>query len=489
MVKHYLRNSPLTLSRSRSVRSGGFPVFRSTLVRVDGTGAVRRRASLIFCFIAATVGFLGYHCLFPASVASAGEVGLQGLIGEALNKNPEILAAEARMRAAGYRVPQARSLPDPMFMFGYQNEGFQKFTIGDEPSSQGMFSLSQMFYFPGKRDLKAEMAVKDTESLAAMYDATKLRIVTRVKELYYDLFLAHKTMAVLHDRTQLFSRIENAAIARYASGMGAQQEVVMAQTEKYMIVEKEEMQKQRMDALEGMINTTVGRSVTKRLDPPSGLPSTVYADRIDDLLVMAKEKSPEVRSREKMLQGAEAKIKMAEKEYYPDVTIGASYYPRTKGFLDMWALTATVNLPIFSRTKQSQAVLEAASARSQAKGELQATQYMIDSAIRENYAMVKTAEKLLRLYKESLIPKTYQDFELALSGYVSGKTEAITVITRLKGLLDYELLYWTQYMEREKAIARLEAITGSSLAQVSKAAEEQVTKDRSETPILEGARR
>jgi hypothetical protein len=66
------------------------------------------------------------------------------------------------------------------------------------------------------------------------------------------------------------------------------------------------------------------------------------------------------------------------------------------------------------------------------------------------------------LYKNGLVPKTNQDFELAIAGYSTGKVEAITVITRLKSLLDYELLYWGQFVEREKAIAKLEAITGVS---------------------------
>jgi len=34
------------------------------------------------------------------------------------------------------------------------------------------------------------------------------------------------------------------------------------------------------------------------------------------------------------------------------------------------------------------------------------------------------------------------------------------VISRLKSLLDYETSYWTQFVEREKAIARLDALTG-----------------------------
>ena len=68
----------------------------------------------------------------------------------------------------------------------------------------------------------------------------------------------------------------------------------------------------------------------------------------------------------------------------------------------------------------------------------------------------------MKLYQEGLLPKARQDIQLSLSGYVTGKVEAITVISRLKTLLDIELLYWSQMVEREKAIARLEPLTGST---------------------------
>ena len=61
--------------------------------------------------------------------------------------------------------------------------------------------------------------------------------------------------------------------------------------------------------------------------------------------------------------------------------------------------------------------------------------------------------------QSGLIPKNTQDLELALSEYTTGRTDLIVVISRLKTLLDYETLYWSQFVEREKAIARLHAIT------------------------------
>jgi len=415
--------------------------------------AICRRLFLI-CLLLFTFHFsLSY-------TAYTKELILGDLVEEALKNSPELLVSETKVAASGFRIPQAKSLPDPMFMFGYQNEGFRRFTLGDEPDAMGMFSLSQMFLFPGKRALKGEMATKDMESFKDMYKATQLKVIATVKQLYYELFLANKSIDILKETTEFFSRIEDAASARYSSGMGSQQEVVMAQTEKYMLIEKETMQKQKIETVTGMLNTTIGRDASSPLGRPVDPPQTPYAFSLEELIRKAKKDSPEIRSREKMVEAADAKVKMAQKEYYPDFTIGANYYPRTKGLTDMASLTATINIPIFYKTKQDQAVLEAKANQLGAKRELASTEYMLSSAIRENYSMAQTGEKLMTLYKEGVSPKIRQDFQLALSGYTIGKIEAITAISRLKALLDTELLFWGQYVEREKAIARLDALTG-----------------------------
>ena len=294
---------------------------------------------------------LGLGMSVSAACAAEETLGLDELISEGLKNSPEILAAQARAQAAGYRIPQARSLPDPMFTFGYQNEGFDRFTVGEAgaENAMGIFSLSQQFYFPGKRGLKGEMAAKDAESVDALYEAARHRVVAQIKTTYYDLFLAYKTIDILHERSDLFSRIEDTASSRYASGMGTQQEVLMAQTEKYMILEKEEMQRQKIEALQGMLNTTIGREVDSPLARPTEPAYTTFGVTLDDMVGMAKEHSPDVRSKRKMVEGAQAKVKMARKEYYPDFAVAGGYFQRGGGFPPMWNLTATVNLPSFTR--------------------------------------------------------------------------------------------------------------------------------------------
>ena len=67
------------------------------------------------------------------------------------------------------------------------------------------------------------------------------------------------------------------------------------------------------------------------------------------------------------------------------------------------------------------------------------------------------------LYKNALLPKALQDFDLTLSGYLTGRSDVATVIGRLKAILDYELLYQGQLMERAKSRVRIEVLTEPAL--------------------------
>ena len=95
-------------------------------------------------------------------------------------------------------------------------------------------------------------------------------------------------------------------------------------------------------------------------------------------------------------------------------------------------------------------------------GSSAATELMVSSNMRDAFSMLEAAGRLMKLYREGLLPKASQDVELAFSGYAAGKVEALTAITRIRNLLDVDLLYWNQFVEREKAIARLHEAAGEA---------------------------
>ena len=88
---------------------------------------------------------------------------LDRLIQEALEHNPEIIAAQKRINAAKARVSQARSLDDPTIRAGSYDMSNNPVNInGQTEMLQQRYGVSQKIPFPGKLRLRGEVAVEET---------------------------------------------------------------------------------------------------------------------------------------------------------------------------------------------------------------------------------------------------------------------------------------------------------------------------------------
>ncbi|MDA8087039.1 MAG: TolC family protein [Nitrospiraceae bacterium] len=402
-----------------------------------------------------------------APSASRGAAGapplvLDELIGEALEHNPGLAAYKFKAEADERRIPQQKSLPDPMVSVGYQNEGWDRYSFGDRQMSMWNFAASQTFPYPGKLGLKGKVAESRAASDMESWEAMRLRVVRQVKDLYYDLFYYYKGLDIIAARRGLFTQMENAALARYSSGLAPQEEVILAQTEKYTLLEKQQTLDQKIKAAEAKLNSVLGRPVAGPLGKPGQTEYVLDAGTSAPLIQAALSNSPDIRADAEMVEGARAGVELAKKQYYPDFTVTGQVSKRAGDFMDIWSLTTAVNVPLFYRTKQREGVKEAEALQRAAEANLEAARLSLSSEIENYFAIQQTAGNLMKLYREGLVPKTYQDFEAALSGYVTGKVPALTAIDRLKTLLDFEFRYWEQFVERQKALASVEAITGKT---------------------------
>ena len=81
----------------------------------------------------------------PAAAQPPARMALADLVAEALEKNPEIAAAQRRYDAARQRPAQERSRPDPMISAGYSSSGrpWPGAGLGTEPTANIGFMVSQ----------------------------------------------------------------------------------------------------------------------------------------------------------------------------------------------------------------------------------------------------------------------------------------------------------------------------------------------------------
>lgn len=398
--------------------------------------------------------------LGPAS-AWAEPAELTELVRLAVKDNHEVIAASSRIAAADARVPQAYALPDPMIMVGYENDGLERYNYGQTDEAIWMLNVSQMVPYPGKRDIKRTMAEKEAEAQVLELRAMRLSIASRIREAYYDIYLTYKARAILEEQKKLFERLEDSALSRYAAGMASQQDVFMVQREKYMLLERISMYTQKLLSQEAMLNALIGRDTGTPISKPAEITRTKLAHTLDEMLVMS-EASPDIESKRSMHKAASARLSMAEREHYPDFTVTAGIKDRGTEMDDMYSLTVSAAIPIHYKSRQRQAVREADALRTEAEHAVDAQRRMHHASIREAWAMIESADRNIVLYQDALIPKARQGFEAGLSTYSSGKAELMGVLGSLTSLQDYRIAYWTQFAEREKALARVMSITGQA---------------------------
>lgn len=396
-----------------------------------------------------------------AAPAAAPPMLLEDLIKEGLQNSPELKMYKAGAQAATHKIPQVKSLPDPVFMFGYQNEGWSRYTLGEFQGSQWIFSATQAFPFPGKLKLRGEAAGDEAQGAKSSFDSARLNLIAKIQELYYAVFLDYRDLDILKDNRTLLNRVEDAALARYSSGQGQQEEVLMVQSEKYMLLEKEQMAKQKLDEDLAAFASVLGRDSAEGLGRPADEPGRLPG--VDKASVLAGlDASPELKMKKEIVEAARARLAIARREYYPDFSVTGSVYKRGGEFMDMWSLTTAVNVPIFYRTKQREGVEEAEAYLEQATDDLQAARNALASELAGSVSVLQSARTISDLDIQVLMAKTREDLEAALAGYVAGKIDETTVVSRFKVHIEHELTYWQQIVDGYKAASRIAAITGNN---------------------------
>jgi outer membrane protein TolC len=129
----------------------------------------------------------------------------------------------------------------------------------------------------------------------------------------------------------------------------------------------------------------------------------------------------------------------------------------------MYGITFSTSLPIFRRSKQDPAIREAAlnleAARRSEANQLALLRYRVKQEVLE----AEAADRLMKLYQQALVPQSRLALESSLASYETGAVDFEAVLRNFTTILEYELSYHQQLANHEKALARLEELTGLEL--------------------------
>jgi outer membrane protein TolC len=395
-------------------------------------------------------------------------VHLDALVQEALENNPEILAAKKRKEVYAERVPRAGALEDPMLGFGIVNLP-SNFSFRDDDMTMKEVSISQMFPFPGKRAAMREAAGEEAEAVSNEVDEKVLNVVREVKNAYWDLSHIYRTTEVTQRNKGILETLAKIAEARYSVGEGIQQDVLKAQVEISRMVDELIMLGQQRLATEAKLCSLLNRSGDCIIGPPEELVFRKYPIMIEGLQRDAVETSPTLDRMKNMIEAKEKELRVARLEYYPDFRLRFAYGQRDDGRdefgeemyrRDMLTGMVEVNLPVFRKTKLDRRVAEALADIRSAKAQYNSMKNEIFFMIASMGSMLGRAERQLELYRTGIIPQSGAQVKSALSAYTVNKVDFMSVLDAQMTLYRYELEYHGALTEYEKNLAGLEAAVG-----------------------------
>ncbi len=377
----------------------------------------------------------------------------------ALEHNPEIAAMRQRWRAAEARPPQEGTLPDPMVNAGYHNESFDRFTQGSSEFSFLRFGVEQEVPFPGKLALKETVAAREAEREGALYRATVLGVITRLRLAYSDYVLAFRSIDVLHKNKGLLETLEHGAEARYRVGEGIQQDALRAQVEVSLLDGRLTNFDQVRTSTAAALNSLLNRPPSAALGAPVAVEQASLSYPTEELERVARERSPILQAADLDTTRADSSLTLARREYYPDFVLRADYYNKA-ALTPEWEVGVGIRVPLYFWRKQALGVQEAAARVEAARAARQSTAQEIFMRMRDLQAQAEAADRLVKLYESVVVPQAQQSLASASAGYQVGQVDFLTVLNSFTVLNDYQLRAYEERANLEKAIAGVEELAG-----------------------------
>jgi len=362
---------------------------------------------------------------------------------------------------ASQRITQARSLDDPSVSVQWWNTP-ESFNLGHAANT--IIGLSQKLPFPGKLALKEEVASRSAEITEQALRAKERDLIARVKQAYYDLFLAHKAIQIHHEQIDLLTQFLEIAIAKFRTGKGSQVDVLKAQVELSTLHQMLPVLEQHRESAQATINTLQNK------DPrtPLGLPEEPRVERfvkdLDELFQLAAEARPEVKAAGLAIQRNEHARALAHRQYYPDLTVAVQRFQNFQASNGFGAIMA-INVPFafWTKPKYDAAVQEAGAAVAAARADLQAQENLTRFQIRDVLAKVRASWEVGVLYRTTVLPQAEESLASARAGYRTGRTDFLNLIEADRALREFQLAYYRALVDWQQRVAELEQVVGKDL--------------------------
>jgi outer membrane protein, heavy metal efflux system len=382
---------------------------------------------------------------------------LESVLAAGRQLNPALRAAALETSAVAAKAAGADALDDPTLSDSYQ------YYRNPNVFSGHAIMVTQAFPLWGKRDLRREAALADLDAARGREQAARDALDERIKITFAQYYVASRALAVNQDVIAVTRGMRSTAEARYAAGTGDQAATIRALGEETSAnIETARLEGDRAAARE-VLNALLARPANAPLADPLRLrPVPTRGLDIASLVERARGGSPSLTASGAEVSAARSRAALAEKAWYPDLTVGAGPLVQTNNRPPGVAATIGLNIPLpWGREASEQQAATAQLGAAQQRYE--AALLDVQSTLAEVREKLKAAQRADALIARKALPEARAALKSVISDYSQGRGDLGTALEAEHRVHDLELKLLQVELDEQTALAGIERLIGGEL--------------------------
>jgi outer membrane protein TolC len=425
---------------------------------------MKRKIILILTAIALVFANSAYASEQPSDANAPVE--LEDYLTFAAMNNAGLQAAFEQWKIAVEQVPQAKSLPDPKFTYGYFIEEVET-RVGPQ---RNRLEITQTFPWFGKIEDKTDAAAVAAKAAQKRYEAAKLKLFAEVKDAFYEYAYLSKAIEIAKENLELIQHFEEVALTKYMAAATGHPDAIHAQIELAKLDDKLKTLEELRKPIVARLNAVLNRQSLEMLPWPH--PAEFREAKIsrDKMIELLRANNPELEALDFEVEAAKDGVDLAKKNFWPDVGVGVSWTDTGSAMnpgisdsgKDPIILMFTMNLPIWREGYKAAELQAKANVLKASHQKKDAENTIIARAERALYDF-EDSERKRKLYGDVLIPKAEELLGASETAYKAGTIDFLSLINAQQKLLEFQLHYERAKTNNQQELARLEMLIGSEL--------------------------
>ncbi|HTD52746.1 MAG TPA: TolC family protein [Thermoanaerobaculia bacterium] len=408
-------------------------------------------------------GFFWVGLAGPAEAEQIRNLTLAQALALAEQQNPTLQAQAQSIESNRANEITAGLRPNPTF----QND-----------TTSATLGISQEFEIGGKRRTRLDSARLATSISRTDFADARRTLVSNVRQAFVNALLAGANSALARENLASFQRVIDLNRMRLEKGALSGADFLKIELQMLQFQTDLEDATLALATAKAAVRGLLGRSnLADEFEVEGDLQAVPFDAGLSELQQRALANRPDLKSAETGREKAEADLRLAKANGYPDPTIGVSllhsgteiggpgwfqpFYPKGATSNAM-GVGLSFPIPLFNRNQGE--IARTRSEERRAELLVQATRNQVLQDVESSYASFQWSRGRIRLYEQTYLARARESRDTAEFAFQKGATSILDLLDAERTYRATELAYHKELAAYRTNLAQLEAAVGVAVA-------------------------